>query len=170
MNDEYLPFDDDEEEIISKSQIKKEMQALQEMGESLLAMKKSQRDTLPLSTKLHLALEETLRITHKNARRRHMQYIGKLMREVDMDALQARLNEIQEQGHRSARQQPFIEEWTRRLVEEDNQALQEFIEQYPQCDIQKLRQFIRQAKKEQAEGKTQTQRKKLFQHVRGEMD
>ena len=166
MTEEYDPFED-ELEPKSKSQIKREMHELREMGEQLINLPKAQFNSLTmLSEKLILAVEEAPRIKQNNARKRHLQYIGKLMRDIDVDALQESLHQLKEKSHRSAKQKPYIENWTNELMDGDKQELESFIEQFPASNIQKLRQLIRQAKKEKTVGKASKDRQKLFVFIR----
>ena len=75
------PIDiDEQEERPSKSQLKREMHALQALGETLIAMKPAERARFPLSDDMLRAIEETSRIRSHEGRRRHMQYVGKLIR------------------------------------------------------------------------------------------
>ena len=158
-----------EEEIpTSKSQLKREMHERQAIGESLIKLKPSQLDGLTLSEKLVEAILEAPRITQKNARRRYLNYIGKLMRDVDIEQLKAELNHMEEQAHYSKKQVPIIEKWVTDLVQGDESKLEVFISQHPGCDIQHLRQLVRNAKRElnASDEKTKnTSRKKLFTEI-----
>ncbi len=83
------PIDiDEQEERPSKSQLKREMHALQALGETLIAMKPAERARFPLSDDMLRAIEETSRIRSHEGRRRHMQYVGKLIRKEDLTAIQ----------------------------------------------------------------------------------
>ena len=168
MNDEYDPFDEDID-FKSKTQVKKEMQDLRDLGESLIALTQTQRNSLNLPQKLQEAIEEAPRIKNWNAQKRHLSFIGKLLRDVDIEALTQSLNQLKEKGHRGAKLLPFVEQWTDKLIDGENDQLQAFIEQHPQCEIQQLRQLIRHAKKEKKEGKTTKQRMKLFKMIQKEM-
>ena len=90
-------FHDDEslepvDEGKSKTQIKREMDALQEMGKRLLALKPDQLAKLELTDKLRLALAEASRHTARGALKRHMSYVGKLMRDQDIEQIQTYLD------------------------------------------------------------------------------
>ena len=152
MTSDINEFDEDFSEEKSKTQLKKEMHALQALGESLIALSVAKRATLNLSEKLEAALQEAPRIKQNNARKRHLQFIGKLMRDIDTEKLEADMNALREQGHRSSRQNPAITLWCERLLN-DNNALNDFITNFPQCDIQHLRQVLRQALKNNEKAK-----------------
>ncbi|QEM82216.1 ribosome biogenesis factor YjgA [Halomonas binhaiensis] len=150
----------------SKSQLKREMHELQELGERFIAMKPAERERFPLSDEFKRAIEETDRIRAREARRRHMQYVGKLMRKEDLEGIQAIFDEIEQtQVHREhafAR----LEKWRDRLIEEGDEAVEAFLAEYPDTDRQALRQLIRNARKEREQNKPPTNQKRLFKLMR----
>ncbi len=87
------PGADQDEERVSRSQRKRESSALQELGEKLAALSPARQEELPLPPDLRDALVEFRRISNREARRRHLQYIGRLMREAEAEGL---LDEILE--------------------------------------------------------------------------
>jgi ribosome-associated protein len=157
---------DGEEQPISKSQRKREMLALQKLGEALTKLKPQQLAKIPLDDDLHLAIVELERIHHREGRRRHLQFIGKLMRKADHEAIEQALNEMKREGHQQIQQQHLVEQWRDRLLAEDKDALAEFVDTYQPDDIQQLAQLVRQARKEQAQEKPPAAARKLFRFVR----
>jgi len=131
----------------SKSQRKREMHALQRLGNRLAELNTKHLSHLPLSAKLHEALSEMRRIRQREARRRQLQYIGKLMRDIDQEALERALNALGQQSHASLRANQLAEDWRDRLLAEPK-SLQAFIDAYPATEIQPLRQLLRQSLKE----------------------
>jgi ribosome-associated protein len=156
--------------IKSKSQVKREMTALQKLGEKLTELNDKQLATIPLSTQLQEAFAELRRINHREARRRHLQFIGKLMREADHEAIQSAYDKLQEKSDQYVQRQHLVERWRDQLLTGDSKALQDFIDQYPHTDIQHLRQLLRMALKEQAENKPPAHARKLFRHIRETLD
>ncbi len=167
--------DDDffDEEIKSKSQIKKEMHALQDFGVTLSELTSAQRSQLPLDEELTKAIEQYTQIKSNSAKKRQMQFIGKLLRGSDYEAIQHAYDTLMEATHRSARLHPVFEQWRDQLIEAD-EHLSPFIAQFPQCDRQQLRQLIRNARRERdanlikKEGAppNKTHFKKLFVEIR----
>ncbi len=157
-----------DEEFISKSktQVKKEMLALQDLGEELTKLPTDQLDKMPLSDTLRAAIDQTPKITKRGALRRHMQFIGRLMRESDSDAIVEAYNRIQEDRSRLARQHHLIEKWRDGLIQGDDEKLHQFINAFPDCDRQQLRHLVTGAKKEAAENKTPVNARKLFKYIR----
>ncbi|MCG8671872.1 MAG: DUF615 domain-containing protein [Pseudomonadales bacterium] len=139
---------DDSEEWVSKTQRKREMQYRQDLGERILALKQNHRDQLNLSEELIRALEETKRIKKNEALRRHKQYIGKLMRDIDLEHVEAFLEKLDNSHEINTRAFHDLEDLRERLIEGDNSVVGEAIGKYPNIDKQKLRQLVRNAKKE----------------------
>ena len=150
----------------SKSQLKREMHALQALGERIIAMSPAERARLPLSEDMLAAVEETGRIRSHEGRRRHMQYVGKVMRREDLTAIQAVFDEIEQEERRRDLAFHRLEKWRDRLIDEDDSAVEAFIAEHPDADRQALRQLIRNAKSERERGKPPTNARKLFKLIR----
>ncbi|GED22150.1 ribosome biogenesis factor YjgA [Halomonas halmophila] len=150
----------------SKSQQKREMHALQALGEQLIAMQAAERARFPLSDELLAAIEETGRIRSREARRRHMQYIGKLMRREDLDGIQAVFDSLEREQLQRDHAFHRLEKWRDRLIDEGDDAVAAFIEDYPDTDRQALRQLIRNARRERDQGKPPTSARRLFKLIR----
>ena len=139
----------DEEEGKSKSQVKREMHELQKMGEELVALSAASRAKVPLDDELKDALQLADKLSNKReALRRHIQFIGRLMRTRDLEPIEQALALLRNTNQAATRQFHKVEHWRDKLLA-DNDALTEFIAAYPQVDVQQLRQLIRNAKKEQ---------------------
>jgi len=150
----------------SKSQLKREMHELQDLGETFIAMKPKERERFPLSDEFIRAIEETDRIRAREARRRHMQYVGKLIRKEDLDGIQAVFDEIEQTQINRDHALNRLEKWRDRLIEEGTPAIEAFIADYPDVDRQALRQLIRNAAKEREQNKPPTNAKRLFKLIR----
>ena len=137
---------------ISKTDLKKHSEHLQSLGEALLTLRKGLLTRLDLPERLLEALAEGQRITDFEGRRRHMQFIGKLMRKLDeaqVTAIEEAL-QIQHQGSaEDTRRLHLAESWRERLMA-DEQCLQEWLTLAPNTDVQRLRQLLRQARKDAA--------------------
>ena len=155
----------DEHEQPSKSQRKREMQALQKTGARLVELNADQLRQIGLPERRLEAILEAQRIRDFEGRRRQMQYIGKLMREVDPAPIQARL----EQWHGVARahmaSQHRAERWRERLLDEDD-ALALFASEYPGSDLQHLRSLVASIRRDKAAGRPLRNYRELFRAVR----
>ncbi|APE29835.1 hypothetical protein BOX17_01950 [Halomonas aestuarii] len=150
----------------SKSQIKREMQALKQLGEQIIAMSDAQRARFPLSDDLLAAVEEAGRIKAREARRRHMQYVGKLMRGEDLEGIQAVFDEIENETLRRDHAFHRLEQWRDRLIAEGDDAVEAFVAEFPDVERQALRQLIRNARREREQGKPPTNARRLFRLIR----
>ncbi len=166
QNFENNDYGDEEEFIISKSQIKREMAALQDLGKKLIDLKESQLAKMPISDELLRAVKESRNITQREAIRRHLQFIGKLMRDQDSEAIQYALDEFDSSSQRFTQTIHELEVWRTRLIEESGEVVTEYIAKYPKTDVQHIRQLIRNAIKDQKNNKNTGAGKKLFQYLR----
>lgn len=157
------PAAEEEEELPpSKTKVKKQMHELQDLGEELVGLGKDQLAQLNLPETLHLAIREMARINKFGARRRQLQYIGKLMRDVDPAPIVAKLDVWKGVSQKHVGYMHQLERWRERLLEGDA-ALTELKAAYPDTDIQRLRTLIRNALKEREAGKPAKNYREIFQ-------
>ena len=150
-----------QDEIVSKTKRKREMHELQALGVALVALPESQLDNLSLAENLYKAVLEAKRISVHEGRRRQIQYIGRLMREVDAAPIRARLEEITGGSAQANARHKRLEALRGRLMADDA-ALTEFAATHPSADLQALRALIRNSRKEQKEGKPPRTYRELF--------
>lgn len=156
----------DEEEGKSKSQVKREMHQLQKLGEELASLSAASRAKVPLDDELKEALQLADKLsTKREALRRHIQYIGRLMRTRDIEPIEQALAVLRNTNQAATRQFHKVEQWRDRLLASDD-ALTEFIAAYPEVDVQQLRQLIRNTKKEQEKQQPPKAFRELFQLIR----
>ncbi|MEJ3959059.1 ribosome biogenesis factor YjgA [Brachymonas sp. G13] len=137
----------------SKTDLKRESEALQQLGQELLTLRAGLLNPLELPDRLLEALKEYKRITNFEGGRRQMQYIGKLMRQLDEEDVAAIRAALQVQREGSASEIALLhqaEHWRDRLLDAGTHdaALSEWLLQYPDTDIQQLRALVRQARKD----------------------
>jgi ribosome-associated protein len=165
------PEDDEDEGLDSgpsKTQIKKHMLALTEMGEQVVNLPDSQLARVPMSERLEKAIRECRRITAHGGRKRQIQYIGKLMRELDeaeVEAIRAKLAAFSGESNAENARFHALERWRDRLLADDA-ALQQYLDKYPDVEVQRLRQLIREARKDAAASKPPKHARELFKLLR----
>lgn len=167
QHDEFESHDEFDEEWVSKTQRKREMEALQAIGAQLPTLNQEQLDKVPMGDDLRRAVLEAKRLQPRSeAIRRQLQYIGRLMRGEDADAIQQALDRFE--AGKQAHLQIFhkLERWRDRLIAGDNNDLQAYLAEDPAADIQHLRQLLRNAQKEARQGKPAGAGKKLFKYLR----
>ncbi|HSI53461.1 MAG TPA: ribosome biogenesis factor YjgA [Ramlibacter sp.] len=134
----------------SRTDLKRESTELQKLGEALLTLRAELMAGLPLSEKLTDAVAEAKRITNFEGKRRQMQFIGKLMRLLDVDQRQAVRDALEVQRRGSAGDALALheaEKWRDDLLARDG-AFEEWLAAHPRTDTQQLRALIRQARKD----------------------
>lgn len=164
-NDEFDGVSDGEDDVKSKTRIKKEMIALQKLGVALSDLTPAQQAKIPLDETLRGAIQETVRIKSNVAGKRHMQYVGKLLRSADHEAIQTAYDAIFVASDRLVRQHHTFEKWRDNLIQEPS-SLEKFFQQFPHTDRQQLRQLVRAAQKEASQNKPPSNSRKLFRLVR----
>ncbi|ATG75257.1 hypothetical protein CGX12_07210 [Zobellella denitrificans] len=169
-HDEH-PDHDDEIEWVSKSEMKRESHALQQLGESLVKLKPSELAKVPLDEELQDAIALAHRLGNKReALRRHLQFIGKLMRSRDVSAIQEALAAF---DHKSAVANAHfhkLELWRDRLIKEGDKGVDALLAEYRELDRQKLRQLARQGRKELAAGLPPKAYRELFQYLKQQLE
>lgn len=155
-----------EEEAVSKSQLKREMLALQVLGEALVDMPDKELATIPVPERLMDQINTARKINHHGGKKRQLQYIGKLMRSFDVSAIQKAYNDLQTGRKALAREFHQLEEWRDRLIAQGAPAIEKFLVKYPDGNRQQLRQMVRQAQKEQSQEKPPTASRKLFRYIK----
>lgn len=165
MTVDDIDNDADEYSGPSKSQLKREMTALQDLGAELVALSKERLAKIDMPERLRDALLEAQRITKHEARRRQMQYIGKIMRTVDAAPLRAAMDEINGVSKAATIRQHQLERLRTRLME-DEAVFSEVARDYPGADMQHLRQLRRNALKEAQQGKPPRAYRELFRELR----
>ena len=141
------------------------MHELQALGVALAALPESQLKGMSLDAGLLQALLEAKRIKSHEAKRRHLQYIGRLMRDVDAAPLRAQLAEVEGHSAQATARHRRLEAWRERLLADDG-ALTEFGAEFPGADLQAVRNLIRNSRKEQKEGKPPRAYRELFRVIK----
>lgn len=168
----YEEYEDPDDERPSKSQLKRDMAALQALGVELLSLPEKRVAALNLPDSLMDALAEARRIKSAHeGKRRQLQLIGKLMRHVDPAPIREAVAEFKLGRAQDSLQLHQAERWRVRLVEEDA-ALQDYIDTFPDTDVQQLRSLIRAARKDRAQAPEQRNGRawrELFQMIKSQV-
>ena len=150
------------DELPSKSQRKREMHELQTLGAELTELSNEQLSSLHLPERLMDAVLDARRISKHEARRRQLQFIGKIMRSVDPDPIREQLAAWKAASRTQTVRLHTIERWRTRLLEDDH-ALADLLREHPQADAGRLRNLIRNAKREHAGGQPPKSFRAIFQ-------
>lgn len=156
------------EEIIyvSKSEIKRDAEELKKLGERLVNLSPANFAKMPLDEDLLEALELAHRL-EMEARRRQLQYVGKLLRSRDVEPIQLALDKVENKHELQQAMLHKVEREREVLLAEGDIALNRLLETYPSLDRQHLRTLIRGARKEQAAQKFGKAYKEIFAILKG---
>ncbi|CEZ50773.1 x96 protein [Neisseria meningitidis] len=158
-----------EDEWISKTQMKKQMNGLQDLGMELTKLSNDTLKKIGLDEDLYEAVVTYKKITSNGALKRQAQFIGRLMRDTDPAPLEAFLSKLRgdDAAHNAFLQR--VEQARVRLLADDG-ALTQFMSDFPHADAGKLRTLIRNTKKEQEQNKPPKNFRALFQELKTVME
>lgn len=156
--------DEDQEEIIwvSKSEIKRDAEDLKQLGEKLVNLTKANLTKVPLDDSLKDAIELAQRL-QKEARRRQLQYIGKLLRSIDAEPIREALEKIENKHNQQQVMLHKLEILRDELVAKGDAALTNLLNKHPSADRQQLRNLIRAAQKEKEQNKPSKAYREIYQ-------
>lgn len=156
-----------EEEEISKSQIKREAEALKDIGRQLVALNHKQLAQIPASDTLIEGIKVAHKIANKHeALRRQLQFIGKVLRTEDMEKITAKLDILNDNNRKRTHAISHLELLSEQLIEQGDVKITDALITYPQLERQKLRQLVRQANKEKKLEKPAKTAKELFVYLK----
>ncbi len=166
MQDEADHFETQKEQPESKSARKRTMHALHGLGKALLDFTDAELHDLDLPDNLLAALAEAKNIKSNNALKRHLHYIGKLMREVDAGPIQAALDRKLHQPDANTDTFHLLEQLREQLITEGDSALATVRSHFPRAERQKLRKLAKQARNEQQNKQPPCASRLLFRYLR----
>ncbi|NIG88276.1 ribosome-associated protein [Serratia symbiotica] len=167
LGDVPMNENQDEDEIIwvSKSEIKRDAEALKDLGAELVDLGKNALERMPLDEDLRTAIELAQKIK-KEGRRRQLQLIGKMLRARHVEPIQTALGKLKNHHNQQVLLFHKLEMLRDRLVEEGDDAIPSILGLYPEADRQQLRSLVRNAQKEQATNKPPKAYRQIFQYLR----
>jgi len=150
----------------SKSQVKRECHHLLDIGEKILKLNIEDIHSLELPEDLNEAVTTALKIKSRSGLKRQRQYIGKLLRSVDNEAIEEKLRKIQHRHDTNTAQFKRLEKWRDSLIDNDKETLNEVIARFPEIDRQHINQLIRATHQEKQQNKPPAASRKLFKYLR----
>lgn len=173
QNHEGFDPEDVDDRPPSKSMLKRASQQLQVLGQQLLDMPDSRLADIDMPERLRDALDAYKKTRSFEGKRRQLQYIGKVMREVDEAPLREAVAQFQLGHARNSLALHQAERWRAELIAEDKDALTRWVAEFPDTDLQPLRALIRNARKDAAaepEKRNGRAFRELFQFVKHAME
>jgi ribosome-associated protein len=161
----------DESEIVSKSQLKRESHAIQDLGKRLVALPAEQLARIPLDEPVLDAIALAKRIQNKrSALKRHYQFLGKLLRARDTDPILDALTEIDNASQHSIQLHHRAERWRDRIIEQGNDAIDALLAEIGQADRQKLRQLWRNHHNARTDAKRSQHSRLIYKEIKQSLD
>ena len=151
----------------SKSAIKRQMLALQQLGETLVGLSEKQLRKIPIADdRLLSVIREARAMRSHGARRRHLQLIGKLMRSTDVEPIESALKAMNQQQKGEADAFHRLEQMRDELLADGVDGVELVARRWPQADRQQLRQLILQHQRDSARNRPPAASRKLFRYLR----
>ncbi len=161
----------DEIEYVSKSQLKRESHALQDLGKRLAALPADLLARIPLDDQLLEAIELAKRIQNKrSALKRHYQFLGKLLRARDPEPIIAALAEIDQESQQSIQRHHRAERWRDRIIDQGFDAIEALLEEVECADRQKLRQLWRNHKNAPTDARRTHNSRLIYKEIKQALD
>jgi ribosome-associated protein len=156
---------DQEYDRPSKSELKRQSNELQKLGEQLIEAPRDRVKRVPMPDEVKDAILMCQTITNHEGRRRQLQYVGKLMRTLDEEEVAVIQRTIESWKGTSKAEAAALHALERRRDKllADDKALTQLLEEHPELEVQHLRTLIRNARKEQAENKPPKAYREIFQ-------
>ena len=151
--------------MVSKSEIKRDAEQLKKLGAKLVELTQTNLEKIPLDEILLDAVELAQRL-QKEAKRRQLQYIGKLLRNIDVEPIQEALDKLENKHNQQQVILHKLELLRDELIAKGDDALAGLLNSYPQADRQHLRNLIRSAQKEKEQNKPPKAYREIFQYLK----
>ena len=149
----------------SKSQKKRDMDGLKEIGDRLTELSPDHLAKVE-NDQVREAVKAARKITKGNARKRQIQYIAKLLSRIDVDPIKNIIETLDASSAAYIQKFHQLESWRERLVDDDSAALTEVLDKFPHTDRQRLRHLVRKARDENKTGQQTTHFRRLFQFLK----
>lgn len=148
----------------NKTQIKREVKVLNDLGKELIALPPSSLKKVPLSDTMFVAIEDGKRFS-RGALQRQLRRIAALMKHEDIEAIQHELMRQKQPSKQQTAELHQLEQWRDRLIDGDEKLLTDLIDQFPTTDRQQIRQLVRNAALERKREKPPKSARALFKYL-----
>ncbi|MDG1469915.1 MAG: ribosome biogenesis factor YjgA [Glaciecola sp.] len=168
--EEFTAAPDEDENWVSKTQLKQQADALHLVGRTLVGLTKKALKTIPMSEDLADAVALAQRIDKKKeGYRRQLQLVAKLLRQSDFEPIENALAVLNAKQRQSNQAFHAIEIARDELIQQGDEAVEALLNTYPNLDRQRLRQLVRQAKKQAEQNKSPKASREIFQYLKSVM-
>jgi ribosome-associated protein len=167
MNKFTTPPDEQDTDLTpSKSQLKRDMKELQELGKKLVAAPDNILKNISIDENLTNAIILCRRLSNNGSKRRQFQYIGKLLSQIETHEIRQVLDSYSQQQHNINKAFHELEVWRNKLIQDGDTALDDLLNKHKNLDRQHLRQLIRNAQKEESQQKPPASSRAIFRYLK----
>ena len=154
----------DKDSVISKTELKKDSKKIQEFGRKISELTINNIEAFKFSSNIYEATIDLKNIKSNSAKKRQVQYLGKLLREIDLTDAFLIMKQLKVSSQKEIQRNHIIEDWRDKLLS-NNDSITQFVDEYPKIDRQSLRQTISNAQKDNKSPKYSRQLFKLIKDI-----
>ena len=154
----------DKDSVISKTELKKDYKKIQEFGRRISELTINNIEAFKFPSNIYEATIDLKNIKSNSAKKRQVQYLGKLLREIDLTDAFLIMKQLKVSSQKEIQRNHIIEDWRDKLLS-NNDSITQFVDEYPKIDRQSLRQTISNAQKDNKSPKYSRQLFKLIKDI-----
>ena len=154
----------DKDSVISKTELKKDSKKIQEFGRRISELTINNIEAFKFPSNIYEATIDLKNIKSNSAKNRQVQYLGKLLREIDLTDAFLIMKQLKVSSQKEIQRNHIIEDWRDKLLS-NNDSITQFVDEYPKIDRQSLRQTISNAQKDNKSPKYSRQLFKLIKDI-----
>ena len=154
----------DKDSVISKTELKKDAKKIQEFGRKISELTINNIEAFKFPSNIYEATIDLKNIKSNSAKKRQVQYLGKLLREIDLTDAFLIMKQLKVSSQKEIQRNHIIEDWRDKLLS-NNDSITQFVDEYPKIDRQSLRQTISNAQKDNKSPKYSRQLFKLIKDI-----
>ena len=154
----------DKDSVISKTELKKDSKKIQEFGRRISELTINNIEAFKFPSNIYEATIDLKNIKSNSAKKRQVQYLGKLLREMDLTDAFLIMKQLKVSSQKEIQRNHIIEDWRDKLLS-NNDSITQFVDEYPKIDRQSLRQTISNAQKDNKSLKYSRQLFKLIKDI-----
>ena len=155
----------DKDSVISKTELKKDSKKIQQFGREISELTINNIEAFKFPVNIYEATIDLKNLKSNSAKKRQVQYLGKLLREIDLADAFITMKQLKVSSQKEIQRNHIIEDWRDKLLN-NNESITEFVDLYPNINRQSIRQAITNAQKEKKEAKPPKYSKQLFKLIK----
>jgi len=155
----------DKDSVISKTELKKDSKKIQQFGRKISELTINNIEEFKFPLNIYEATIDLKNLKSNSAKKRQVQYLGKLLREIDLTDAFIIMKQLKVSSQKEIQRNNIIEGWRNKLLNNNN-SITEFVDEYPEIDRQSLRQTISNAQKEKIKNKPPKYSRQLFKLIK----